>query len=155
MSKECCIDCGEVTAPEDFPPAPLRRDGRGSSCRKCQRIRSRAAYQRKISARGRVVREPEVVPEGMKRCPDCLQVKSLDAFPTSRSATSGRHSYCKPCHNLRAKETVARLHGSSREYHLRRRYGITVADDDRLSLSRAASARCVGSVRRSTSTTIM
>ncbi|MEV4663083.1 endonuclease VII domain-containing protein [Micromonospora echinofusca] len=38
--------------------------------------------------------------------------------------SSGRHSYCKPCHNARTRETKQRLYGGSREYHLRRRYGI-------------------------------
>jgi hypothetical protein len=34
-------------------------------------------------------------------------------------------AYCKPCHTARGKESKTRLYGGTREYHLRRRYGIT------------------------------
>jgi len=40
----------------------------------------------------------------------------------------GRHAYCKPCHHLRGRETRKRLHGGSRNYHLRSRYGVSAAD---------------------------
>ncbi|GAB3807932.1 hypothetical protein GCM10027605_39240 [Micromonospora zhanjiangensis] len=59
----------------------------------------------------------------MKWCPDCDQIKAIDEFPRIKKG-SGRHTYCKPCHNLRGKETRQRLYGGSREYHLRRRYGV-------------------------------
>jgi hypothetical protein len=40
----------------------------------------------------------------------------------------GRHAYCKPCHNLRGRETRERLYGGSRNYHLRARYGVSAAE---------------------------
>jgi hypothetical protein len=52
----------------------------------------------------------------------------LDAFGSNRSARDGLTGYCKPCHNAVGKETYERLYGSTREYHLRRRYGITGAE---------------------------
>jgi hypothetical protein len=52
----------------------------------------------------------------------------LDEFPRNRSGNGGYGGYCKPCHNAKGKETYTRLYGSTREYHLRRRYGITGAD---------------------------
>lgn len=44
----------------------------------------------------------------------------------------GRHTYCKDCNNARSKESRERLHGGSRHYHLKRRYGIGAADVDAL-----------------------
>jgi hypothetical protein len=79
---------------------------------------------------GKAVREP--APAGFKRCPDCRELKPIADFPSSRSTASGTHPYCKPCHNARGKETVARLYGGSRHYHLVRRYGISAADADRM-----------------------
>ena len=76
------------------------------------------------------MRDPS--PDGYKRCPDCEEVKPLEEFPLSRSTASGRHPYCKPCHNARGKETVSRLYGSSRHYHLVRRYGIGADEVDRM-----------------------
>jgi hypothetical protein len=54
----------------------------------------------------------------------------LEAFGRNRSSRDGYTSYCKPCHNAKGKQTYIRLYGSTREYHLRRRYGIGQADVD-------------------------
>jgi hypothetical protein len=56
----------------------------------------------------------------------------LEAFGHNRSSRDGYTSYCKPCHNAKGKQTYIRLYGSTREYHLRRRYGIGQADVDRM-----------------------
>jgi hypothetical protein len=68
----------------------------------------------------------------MKRCPDCGQWKALDQFPRNKNSKDGRHSYCKPCHNARGKETYERLYGGTRHYHLKRRYGIGADEFDEL-----------------------
>ena len=49
-----------------------------------------------------------------------------------KNTRDGRHPYCNPCHNARGKETVKRLYGSSRHYHLKRRYGIGAQDFEEL-----------------------
>jgi hypothetical protein len=63
----------------------------------------------------------------VKWCPACEQEKPLADFGNNRASSDGRTAYCKPCHNAKGKETYTRLYGSTREYHLRRRYGIGVA----------------------------
>jgi len=93
-------------------------------------LRSQATYRKKQAAAGRTVREKERLPEGCRRCPDCGQVKQLEEFPRAASNRDGRHTYCKPCHNFRGRETRDRLYGGSRNYHLRARYGITAAEYD-------------------------
>ena len=62
------------------------------------------------------------------RCPDCGQDKDPGDFPRNRSTKSGRGTYCKLCHNLRTRETVHRLYGNSRHYHLTQKYGIGAAE---------------------------
>lgn len=64
----------------------------------------------------------------MKRCPDCREWKPNDEFPRNRRTKDGRHPCCKPCHNVRGRESRERLYGGGRHYHLRRRYGIGAAD---------------------------
>jgi len=66
----------------------------------------------------------------MRWCPACEQAKPFDEFPRNRRTRSGFATYCKPCHNARSRETRERLYGGGREYHLRRRYGLTSADVD-------------------------
>ena len=60
----------------------------------------------------------------MKCCPDCGKYKPLLEFPRNRRTKNGFATYCKPCHNARGNESRKRLYGSSRHYHLKRRYGI-------------------------------
>jgi len=68
----------------------------------------------------------------VKRCPDCGEIKPLEQFPRNKNSKDGRHSYCKPCHNARGKETYERLYGGTRHYHLKRRYGIGADEFDEL-----------------------
>ncbi|MGH3728589.1 MAG: endonuclease VII domain-containing protein [Micromonosporaceae bacterium] len=79
-----------------------------------------------------MVREREVLPEGMRRCPDCKDVKPLQDFPRIVSKSTGRERYCLPCHNVRGRKNRELHHGSTRNYHLKRRYGIGAADVETL-----------------------
>lgn len=64
-----------------------------------------------------------------KVCPDCNRRKPLTEFPRNRSTKTGFGTYCKPCHNIRTRGN-RELHGGARNYHLRRRYGITAQQFD-------------------------
>jgi hypothetical protein len=127
-----CLDCGLVKPLTEFPPAKRRSDGRSSYCRPCMNVRSKASSDKRKAAQGHLVQQRREVPEGMRWCPDCETFKLLDDFPRNRSGRAGRGGYCKPCHNLKTRETYLRLYGGTREYHLRRRYGIGQADVDRM-----------------------
>ena len=125
-----CPDCGQMKPLAEFPPAKKRSDGRGTYCRQCMNERARESYRKRQASAGRAVRERESLPDGVKRCRDCEQLKSVEEFPRNKNYPDGRHPYCKPCHNGRTKETYERLHGGTRNYHLKARYGITAAEYD-------------------------
>jgi 5-methylcytosine-specific restriction endonuclease McrA len=63
-----------------------------------------------------------------KHCARCKNVKPLTDFAKSRSTADGLTAYCKPCHNEAGKATYIRKYGSTRHYHLVRRYGIGAAE---------------------------
>ncbi|MDQ3982067.1 MAG: endonuclease VII domain-containing protein [Actinomycetota bacterium] len=63
------------------------------------------------------------------RCPQCGLDKPPEDFPRHRGSKSGRHTYCKPCHNSRTKLYKLRKHGGEKNYLLTYRYGI---DADRV-----------------------
>jgi len=46
----------------------------------------------------------------------------------NRSTRSGYGTYCRTCQNAKSAESIARLHGTTRHYHLTRRYGIGARD---------------------------
>ena len=68
----------------------------------------------------------------MKRCADCKQDKPQAEFPRNKNSKDGFHCYCKACNNARAYESRQRLHGGSRHYHLKHRYGISADQFDEL-----------------------
>lgn len=118
----------------DFPVDRKRSDGRGSYCKPCMLLRSKASYRKRMAERGKLVVEKEELAPGLKRCRDCKEVEPLEDFPKNKNLSDGRHSYCKPCHNARGKETVSRLYGSARDYHLKRRYGLEAGEWDEILL---------------------
>ncbi|MEO3780270.1 endonuclease VII domain-containing protein [Micromonospora sp. B11E3] len=120
-SDKTCPQCQRLLPATEFHRNRRRADGLAFYCKSCAVARSEASRRKRGIGPQR--KTAVAVPGGMKWCPDCDQVKPLEDFPRTRKA-SGRHSYCKPCHNARGKETAQRLYGGTREYHLRRRYGI-------------------------------
>jgi hypothetical protein len=70
----------------------------------------------------------------VKRCPDCGELKPLSEFPRNKRTKDGLATYCKPCHNARGRASRDRV-GGSRQYHLKRRYGIGAAEVEALVLA--------------------
>ena len=66
------------------------------------------------------------------RCPQCGLDKSPEEFPRHRGSKTGRHTYCKPCHNERSKGYKLKSHGGHGNYLLVHRYGIARDQVDRL-----------------------
>ena len=97
-------------------------------CKECFAKRYRMHRERKAASEGRVIRARQVVPDGFKYCPRCSQTLPITDFGSNRSARDGLTAYCRSCHNIVGRDTKIRLYGSTREYHLRRRYGLTSAD---------------------------
>jgi hypothetical protein len=129
MASKYCRDCNEYRDVSEFTANRRQPDGLSFYCSDHLNARQRSSRDRRL---GRApVRQPGglAVPEGSKWCRDCGEVKRLEEFVGSVGASSGFMPYCKPCHNVRGRATLAKL-GGSRTYHLKRRYGITAADAD-------------------------
>ena len=125
-----CPQCERQLPLTDFHANRRRVDGVAYYCRQCAAQRSEDSRRRRGITPQR--KSPVPVPDGCKWCPDCNTVKPLARFARRKSAASGYHSYCLPCHSSRGEESRQRLYGGSREYHLRRRYGIGQAEFDEM-----------------------
>ena len=124
-----CTNCGIAKPFEEFSPSKKNRDGLVSHCKAC--LRERAARDRDIRRGGPpTMITARVTPHGMKWCPSCEAFLDVEMFGRNRSAADGRTAYCKQCHNEIGRRNRERRHGSTREYHLRQRYGIGVAEFD-------------------------
>jgi hypothetical protein len=127
--KKFCPDCGADRPVYAFTRDKRRRDGLAFYCRDHARQRVRESKTRRLGPPKSRHRLDRLVPEGHQWCPDCDSVLPLENFPASRGRSSGRHTFCKPCHNARGRATLEKL-GGSRTYHLKRRYGISAQDAD-------------------------
>jgi hypothetical protein len=85
---------------------------------------------------------------GHKVCLECGEEKPLDAFPQDPARADQRHTYCRPCKarlmreaNRRYKQRYpARTRRREREAYLRKQYGMTGEDYNRLLMSQGG--RC-------------
>lgn len=105
-----------------------RPDGFALYCRACFRQVHAGFHERKALREKRTLRRRRAAPEGMKWCPDCSGFKPVEEFGKNARSKDGRTTYCRSCHNARARETRTRLYGGGRHYHLVRRYGLSAAE---------------------------
>lgn len=128
LPEKRCRDCGQVKPAAEFWRRKQSPDGLALYCRECFGLRNAANYRKTQAAIGketRVYRRHSAVPDGMKYCARCGEIKPIDDFGSNRAEPSGRASYCRPCHNRAMAEIRAKKHGSVRGYHPKRRYGLT------------------------------
>lgn len=123
-----CRDCGELKLATEFWRRKQSPDGLALYCKVCFGLRNSASYRGKRAVEGkktRPYRRHSDVPDGMKYCPECKEIKPRSAFGSNRSQPDGLTAYCRPCHNSVTVRVKSRKHGSQRNYLLKLRYGIT------------------------------
>ncbi len=126
-----CRDCGEVRPASEFWRRKKSPDGLALYCKPCFGRRNGRSYRNTTAKPGRASRPyapRRVVPEGSKFCPGCETMLPVEAFVRNASARDGIGGYCRPCQNRKSKESLERNHGTTRHYHLKRRYGIGASD---------------------------
>jgi hypothetical protein len=95
-----CPDCRRDLPLTSFTRNRRSRDGLSFYCAECGRARVIESRRRRLGPpRTRAGQGPRDVPEGMKWCPECDEVKPIADFPRNRAQRSGIGTYCKPCHN--------------------------------------------------------
>lgn len=123
MATKKCHDCGQEKQTADFYAHPQTADRLRPYCRSCASRRAKERYRRRSAGATEDRRVKYQVPEGMKRCSCCGEVKDLVDFPRHKSRPGGRHLHCKPCHNAQTRASRDRA-GGARRYHLNARYGV-------------------------------
>ena len=121
-----CASCKDFRPLTDFAIRSASPDGRQGYCRPCAADAQRRA--RPVKQRHRKL------PPDQKYCPRCATVQTKAEFACNSSARDGLSQYCRPCHNFVTAENVIKNHGSTRNNHLKRRYGITEADVEALKM---------------------
>ena len=90
-----------------------RADGLAFYCKTHARASALAAQPRDVAGRPRSTAAPATswCPRATSGVRTASTVKPLDEFVRNASATSGRHAYCKPCHNARGKASQDKVGG--------------------------------------------
>lgn len=117
----CECDCG--TRKEIYGKSLYYGDTKSCGCIKMSRTAEKLAEYASRHAKWAWRTE--------KRCPTCQKTKPIEDFPRNATAEDGRGAYCKPCHSVQGRENRTKNHGS-RGYHLKRRYGITQEDFNKI-----------------------
>jgi len=102
-----CTGCEEGKPVSAFGVDRRQSDGLARQCKPCANEAARVNRRKRLEGRGRVVREPaslEGMPVNGKKCPDCVEVKPVEAFGLNKTNRDGRAAYCKPCARRRSQE---------------------------------------------------
>ncbi|ROO88434.1 recombination endonuclease VII [Actinocorallia herbida] len=129
-----CPDCGTVKPLGEFGRNKALQDGHSFYCKECARLRSNRLYRERAVQQGRAVRERTEVPEGTKWCPTCRTVVPHAGWHKTARSADGFASACKACRKVRGARD-----------HLKRTYGLTPEDVERMLL---AQRRLCGICRR-------
>ncbi|MGI5256869.1 endonuclease VII domain-containing protein [Streptomyces angustmyceticus] len=114
-----CTGCERRLPLPSFAADKNRRDGLQVRCRKCVADYGATYYRRRRKALGKTVREKVDVPPGHKLCRICGEIKSHSEWHRNRTASDGLSTRCKACRAVQG-----------RAGHLKRHYGLTVAERD-------------------------
>lgn len=125
-----CPRCREEKPVTDYGKNRRSKDGLAVYCKPCFRQLHEESRDRALARLGKTRKVSPKAPPGTKWCPDCGDFLPYDAFCKNRNNKSGLATYCRACAAQRKKESMSRLHGSSRHYHLVRRYGVSAAEVD-------------------------
>lgn len=123
-----CVRCTTIKPVGDFYRANSRSDGLSSYCKQCSHEAVKASERRTRDRNGGQPLQRRDKRVGELWCPDCQEYRPLAEFFRNVSTATGYGNYCREHQTARVVENRNRLHGGSRNYHLKRRYGITVAD---------------------------
>ena len=135
MRTKKCLDCGETKPATDFWKLKSSADGLAYYCKVCFGLRNSRSYRKKqadLGKKTRAYRRYADVPDGMKYCPGCTEIKARDEFGKNRAQRDGLTNYCRPCHDKVVRENRDRNHGSTRNYLLKLRYGVTEAQVEQM-----------------------
>jgi len=138
-----CPECERFKAVADFFTDRRASDGKTCYCKPCTTRRNAESKARR--ARGERIerRRPKRTLHAHaveKRCPECGETKRLEEFVINRTKNRELGGYCLPCHNAIVRENVELNHGSTRNFHLKARYGLT--HDDVAAMVEAQGGKC-------------
>lgn len=123
-------DCGQEKPLTDFSPSTRNRDGRVSYCRPCLAVRHRSYRDARVGSEPSRRSSVRASSSDVKWCPRCRAELPRAAFGRNAAAKDGMTAYCRSCHNIVARTNRLLRHGSTRNFHLKRRYGITAEQFD-------------------------
>lgn len=138
-----CSKCKEIKPVDQFSPYRKSRDGLGSWCKPCANEHARESAHQLNYDVDPTIRE--------KRCGKCKEIKSVDQFDRNRRRKDGLQTRCRACmkeingdwyaQNKDKASVLAKAYAAAnpekmkaigRKGHLKKTYGLTLDDYDRM-----------------------
>lgn len=87
-----CACCKDIKKFLEFNIDKHTKTGFASYCRKCNEEKCFAKYRK-----NHILKVKEILPEGLKRCGKCKEVKLEKEFTKNKNRKNGLGSYCRKC----------------------------------------------------------
>lgn len=142
-----CRRCGKTKLLDAFAVDVTHADGHRAECRECHNRRRRKSTDRVPYGYFATMPEASNIPQrwitrrnaptpvecapGFKQCHKCGEAKRLEDFPRRSESSDGRSTRCKAC-NIAGNARLRAIPGWAHEHHLRRQFGITLAEYEAL-----------------------
>ena len=123
MELKKCTKCGQAKPPttEYYNKASNTKDGLQSWCKECKRINhleNREERIKTMTERYRELNPIEILPEGMKRCSRCNEIREISEFNRLLKAKDGLRYECKECRKKEYHEDrEGNMEKSRQHYH--------------------------------------
>ncbi|MDX6224387.1 MAG: hypothetical protein QOE64_763 [Frankiales bacterium] len=140
-TEKWCPGCDRILPRGEFHRSPARSGGINSLCKECSRAAVAKSYRKKRDDQGKPPRRGTL--PGQKWCPDCAEFRPVEVFYRNKASADGLAAYCREHQRARVDASRAR-NGGNRNYHLKRRYGITEAEFDEMFVDQAGLCAACG-----------
>jgi hypothetical protein len=96
METKRCGKCEKEKSVYEFHKDNHHKDGLCSQCKKCRNV-----IYKKI---GKITTIKKLFNNGLKRCPNCKKIKTLNMFGKNKNNTNGVSTMCKECEKERGTD---------------------------------------------------
>ena len=107
VATKVCSRCGRELPITNFGRHSRTKDGYQPCCKECQSEMNKGHKKRGPFEHNEAPakpKEPEKIPEGMKKCSRCGQILPVSKFNKHKDSTDGLQYYCKECQVAAATE---------------------------------------------------
>ena len=118
MEKKC-TKCGEVKTLDEFHNSIKKKNGKRNECKCCRTLYDKKIYEKKKNpdiSRLQLIKLHNQN-NGLKKCTNCAEVKSLDDFYNDKKRKDGKQCNCKICNKEYTNKNRQKIKENRKYYY--------------------------------------